>query len=183
MVMNERHYGELMPPPWINLVFMKLYYLLLRVEKLSCLKAFRASAFSVETEEGSSVDLRQPPILISGGSCWAGRGGFGLWRPGCGLWERTVCRHREPKRAHLSVPEWSESHECDLTPSEPFLRPNLPTLDTWLMWNASDMLQKKKKKQKKPIQGLFENIQECMQDWYPLCSNWICGNSLKVRNF
>lgn len=93
-----------------------------------------------------------------------------LWvSPGSGpcsrLWERTVRRHRAELPA-LSVGwerrERSQSHETDFTQSSG------------------------KKTQRiaegKQHRGFFENMQECMDDCYPVRFNWICCNSVKVRN-
>lgn len=43
MVMNERHYGELTPPPWTNLVFMKLFICFMSSNCWSRVDSFRAS--------------------------------------------------------------------------------------------------------------------------------------------
>lgn len=108
--------GELMPPPPIKPVFMKVYYLL-HVVRL--LEPVRSRIWSIgfpsrcEQRRGSCFDLRQPPILIS-----LGLAGLGTVRFGTGR----ALRAETPVGRCSCCFCWVKSHGADFTQSSERIR-------------------------------------------------------------
>lgn len=108
--------GELMPPPPIKPVFMKVYYLL-HVVRL--LEPVRSRIWSIgfpsrcEQRRGSCFDLRQPPNLMS-----PGLAGLGTVRFGTGGAPRGEAPVGRCSRCFC----WLKSHGTDFTQSSERIR-------------------------------------------------------------